>query len=366
MTSDVTERAEPPAGGMGSSLVTSAGMVIPRAMGAADDVLAWVLRGWVEAGVPDLTLGGTIPESGALSAENVRYNGGVEGVLLTFPGFDPGEEWVYAVVAAGASVHVACGDTLFVHAYAGLKPEEYGGRILADVRAHNEAFTRWRAEGGVVGLSESRSIRIPRGEGVSRALSDLVERRYAIGQTLEPGPAEGWWLEAHTSRAFGGAIRVGDGADPTFRLGAVAPTADNPEQRAYAASIRTLGGVLMGVSIAGALVGGLVLTWAGFNVFKQRADVILTRGIDGVGDLLTVNAWPLLSFLGAVVFAGALFTAGLRMRSLRNLTLVRVLIAVAAVPCSGGCCVVGLPLGAWALYRLSNKHAAAVFGERRS
>ncbi len=340
-------------------------MVIPRAMGAADDLLAWVLRGWVEAGVPDLTLGGTLLESGSFSAENVRRQAGSEGILLSFPSFDPGEEWVYVVVAAGSSVHVTCGDTLFSHAYAGIAAHEVGGRILADVRAHNEAFGRWRAEGGAVGLAESRSIRSPRGEGTSRVLVELLEKRYAVGRTLQSGPEEGWWLQAHTAAALGGAIRVGEGVDPTYRLGAIGPALENPEQRAYAASIRSLGGWVMGSSVVGAVVGGLGLAVAGFNVFRQRADFILTRGLDGMGDLLSVHAIPLLSFVGAMVFFGSFFTAGLRMRALRNLTLVRVLLVIGAVPCSGACCLAGLPLGAWALYRLQSPHAAVVFGERR-
>jgi hypothetical protein len=340
-------------------------MVIPPAIGAAADLLAWVLRGWVEAGVPDHTLGGEAVEGGSFSAENIRLNGGVDGLLLAFPGFDPGEEWVYTVVAAGSAVHVACGDTLFSHAYAGLRPEEIGGRVLADARAHNASFHAWRGQGGVAGFSESRSIRTPRGDAVSRPFQEFLERRYRLAQTLAAGPAEGWWVSAMSARVLGSAIRVGEGADPTFRLGPVSAVAESPEQRAYAASVRTLGSVVMGVSVVGALTGGLGLAWTGFNVFKQRADVILTRGLDGVGDLLSLNAWPLFTFIGAVVFAGAFFAAGLQMRAVRNLMLVRVLLVVGALPCSGGCCFVGLPLGAWALYRLSSPHAAVVFGDRR-
>lgn len=341
-------------------------MVIPRAMGAADDLLAWVLRGWVEAGVPDRTLGGEAPAEGGFSAENVRHNAGADGLLLSFAGHDPGEEWVYVVVALGRSVQVSCGDTLFSHAYAGIPPAELGPRILTDVRAHNDAFREWRVQGGVVGLAEARSIRPPRGDGGSRGFVDLLERRYTLGQTLEAGPSEGWWLPAHTAIALGGAIRKGEGQDPTFRLGAVEPEAQSPEERAYARSMQSLGMGLMVAAVLGALVGGLGLTWAGFNVFRQRADVILTAGLKGIPDLLTVNALPLLAFVGAVVFSGAFFTAGLRMRARRNLLLVRVLLVVGAIPCSGACCFAGLPLAAWALYRLQSPHAAAVFGERKS
>jgi len=293
-------------------------MVIPPAIGSADCLHAWVLRGWVDAGVPDATLGGVVPEGGSFSAENVRRNGGVEGLELVFPGFDAGEEWNYAVVVAGASVHVCCGDTLFSHAYAGIPPQQLGARIVADVRAHNQAFVAWRTGGGVVGLAETRAIRPPRGQAASRGLIDLLERRYRGGHTLASGPAEGWWIEANAARALGGAIRSGQGLDPTFRLGAQGPMIERPEYREYAAKMRTLGSVVMGVGVGGLVVGGLGLAWAGFNVSKQRWDVILTRDGPGI---------PLLIFVGALVFAGSMFTAGLRMRALRNLMLVRVLLA---------------------------------------
>jgi hypothetical protein len=341
-------------------------MVIPRAMGPADELLAWVLRGWVEAGIPDLTLGGAVPESGGFSAENIPTNAGVDGLLLTFSGFDPGEEWVYVVVATGRSVQVACGDTLFSHAYAGIPPAELGARILVDVRAHNAAFHTWRGQGGVVGLSESRSIRVPRGDGGSKGFVDLLERRYSTGRTLEAGPAEGWWLPAHTAIALGGAIRKGEGVDPTFRLGAAEVLAQSPEERALALRVERLGMGLMVAAVLGALVGGLGLAFAGFNVFRQRADVILVAGLDGAADLLSSSAFPLVAFLGAMVFSGSLFTAGLRMRAKRNLTLVRVLLVISAIPCSGACCFAGLPLSAWALYVLQSPHAGAVFGQRNT
>lgn len=337
-------------------------MVVPPAIAAADDLLAWCLRGVIEAGVPDVTLGGEVPEGGALNAENLRFNGGVDGLLIAFPGYDPGEEWVYRCVAVGATVQVSCADTLFHHAYAGLPPAELGGRILADARAHNDAFVKWRAQGGQPAVGEMRAIPAPRGAPASQALVAFVERRYRAGKTLADGPAHGWWVSASTPIALGAGIGVGAGQDPTYRLKGKVPVHELPEYREYAASIKTLGTVCIVTGVVGFLLGGLILTYAGYNVFVQRADIILTRGISQVADLLTANAWPLLSFTGALVFTVSMVLAGLRMRALRNLTLVRALLGVAAVPCSGLCCFGGLPVAGWALYKLMDDKAPAVFG----
>ncbi len=337
-------------------------MVIPPAIGAADDLLAWCLRGWVDAGLPDVTLGGEVPVGGAVNAENIRFNAGVDGVMLSFPGFAPGEEWVYRCVLVGNALQVSCPDTLFSHAYAGLAPRDLGPRVLADVRAHNEAFVTWRAQGAEPGVGEMRAIPMPKGQAANPALVSLLERRYRAGKTLSEGPAHGWWVTAESKPALGAAIGVGGGQDPTYRLKGEVPVHELPEYREYAASVRTLGTVAISTGAAGFIGGGLALTWAGFNVFTQRADVILTKGMTGVGDLLTSNAWPLLSFVGAVVFAVAMIFAGLRMRALRNLTLVRVLLGVAAVPCSGVCCAVGLPVAGWMLFKLLDEKAPSVFG----
>ncbi len=340
-------------------------MVIPPAIGAADDLHAWLLRGFVEAGLPDVTAGGEVPEAGAFNARSVYEGGGVDGVHLCFPGYDPGEEWVYRCVVAGVSVHVACPDTLFTHAYAGLSPAALGGRVLADARAHNEAFLAWRGQGGNPSVAEMRAIPQVRGTPASQALVRFLERRYHAGQGLAEGPSQGWWVQASTPRALGQGISAGLGYDPTYRLKGETPLHDRPEYREYAASIRTLGTVMLVTASVSMLGAGLALTYAGFNVFKHRADIILARGISGYQDLLTANAWPLLFFLTAMVFAICLILAGLRMRALRNLMLVRVLLGLAAVPCSGACCLVGLPVAGWALYRLSDEKAAAVFARGR-
>lgn len=331
--------------------------VLPPAVGAANCVHAWLLRGLVECGLPDVTLGGVVPEAGAVNAENIRLNRGVDGVLLCFPGFEPGEEWVYALTVAGAAsaVHVRCRDTLFSQAYAGLPVDALGPRILADVRAHNEAFVRWRAGGGQVSVAEQRTIGEARGIECSRDLGDFLERRYRTGQTLGNGPAEGWWIAGMSRKVQGGQIVAGVGNDPTYRLNAESPIHDRPEYRLYAESLRTLGTVMLVSGIAGLLVAGVGFTWAGYNVFSQRVDVLVLSAWEA-------NVGPLLVFVGGMSYGVAHVLGGLRLRALRNLWLVRVCAAVGILPCVGACWLLGLPLGGWVLWKLVDEKAPAIFG----
>ncbi len=337
-------------------------MVIPPAIGPSDDLHAWLLRGFVEAGLPDLTLGGFAPEGGAFSAASLRENGGIDGLCLSFIGWEGGEDWVYRAVVLGGAAHVTCRDTLFSHRYAGLRAQELGPRILADVRAHNDAFAAWLGQGGQPTLGEQRAIVDIRGEPASRALLDFVERRYRSGETLEAGPSAGWWIAQATRSALGAGIGMGRGVDPTYRLGAATPLHDLPEYREYADSVRSLGTWIMGLGFAAVVVAAVALTLAGYNVMQQRADVVLTRGMSSATDLLEANAYPLLAFLTSGIFSACWLLAGSRMRALRSLSLVKGLLVVSMIPCAGAWCLVGLPVGGWAFYRLLDKKAAAVFG----
>lgn len=339
-------------------------MVIPPAIGPSDDLHAWLLRGFVEAGLPDLTLGGVAPEGGAFSAENLRANGGIDGMHLVFPGWEGGEDWVYRAVVMGSAVHVTCRHTLFSHAYAGVRVAELGHRIVADVRTHNGAFAEWLAQGGQPTLGEQRAIVDNRGAPASRALLDFVERRYRRGETLESGPSQGWWIAQATRSALGAGIGIGQGIDPTYRLGAATPIHDLPEYRAYADSIRSLGAWVMGLGFGAVVAAAVALTLAGYNVMQQRAEVVLTRGMTSAADLLESNAYPLLAFLTSGLFSVCVIVAGSRMRALRSLRLIKGLLVVSMIPCSGPFCFAGLPVCGWALYRLLDKKSGPVFGRR--
>jgi hypothetical protein len=326
------------------------------AIGASDDLHAWLIRGFIEAGLPDVTFGGEVPVAGGVNWENLYLNRGVEGVLLCFPGFEPGSEWIYGVAPAGGAnaVHVRCRDTLFSQSYAGLPPPQLAGRILADVRAHNEAFVAWRAQGNEPGMVEMRAIGDARGVACGQALASFLEPLQRARQPLSEGPAQGWWVAGMTRKALGAQIAMGAGADPTYRLAGEVPLHDRPEYRIYAEQVKTVGGVMMAVGAVSFIVAGLTLAWAGYNVFQQRAEVVLSSA-------LSRDVGPIALFLAASVFAVTQVLAGWRMRVMKNLLLVRICAGFAILPCSGACWIVGLPVGGWALWTLADEKAKVLF-----
>ncbi|MFN7145186.1 MAG: hypothetical protein ACK4YP_15525, partial [Myxococcota bacterium] len=91
------------------------------AIADSDDLYAWLIRGFVESGLPDHTRGDRpwIP-SGALNLENFSQDRGVGGVLLEFLGqvggaSVPEDHYTYAVCvvrdAEGTQVVVRSEDT---------------------------------------------------------------------------------------------------------------------------------------------------------------------------------------------------------------------------------------------------------------
>lgn len=326
------------------------------AIAGSDDLHAWLLRGLIECGVPDVTLGGVVPEGGGVNADNLRYNQGVEGVLLCFPGFEPGSEWIYGLAPAGSgnAVHVRCRDTLYSHSYAGLPVDQLAARILNDVRAHNDAFARWRAQGGDPSSAEMRAIGDAKGVACSRAFATFLEGRYRQGQLLNEGPAFGWWNAGTSRQARGGQITTGLGNDPTYRLKGEVPLHESPEYRLYGASLQTLGLVMIIVGSISFIIAGMCLAYTGYNVFLQRAEVVLS-------DAWEKDAYTVGIFLTATIFALVQVVGGFRMRALRNLMLVRICAVISMLPCVGLCWIVGLPLGAWAFYKLSDEKAAPLF-----
>jgi hypothetical protein len=283
-------------------------------------------------------------------------NGGVDGVELVFPGFEPGEEWVYAVTVVGGrggAVHVRCRDTLFAQSYAGLPAPQLAGRIGADVLAHNESFVSWRSSGGQPSLGEQHAITPLPGIPCAPGFRELLERRYRMGQTLAAGPAEGWWVQTLSKGTLGGQIGLGSGADPTYNLRGKVPVSELPEYRELARHLRLLGTIGLGFGAVSAIAAGVSFTWAGYNVFLQRVDLVLMRA-------LQENFWPLLSFLGASMFSLAWILAGLRLRALRNRTLILVCVGVGMLPCLGPCGFAGMFLGGWTMWKLLDERARAV------
>lgn len=319
------------------------------AVAGFDDLHAWLIRGFVEAGLPDHTGGGRPwHPDGALNLENVFSDQGAGGVLLEFFGQAgaepvPEDEYTYQALvvhdATGARVVVRCPETVYFQVFPADRPDTLGATILAHVRQHNARFTAWRSQGGEVSYADRLSVQEVRGTACDRGLVALLGDLRRRGVPLEAGPSQGWWVQSRA--AIGRAIGVGKGTDPTYHIGPKSGAdPDSAENRAFVEKARKVGTVLLvlsGLTVVYLAAGGTLAYW--------RYGVRVSAGLVASG----------------VLWAALAAWAGVLLRRLRSLTLARVLAVVLMLPCFGPCCAAGLPVGAWALWVLRNPRARVVF-----
>ena len=65
--------------------------------------------------------------------------------------------------------------------------------------------------------------------------------------------------------------------------------------------------------------------------------------------------------LVALLVSGFVLYGGFQMMNLRNRTLVMIASVVAMIPCIGPCCLIGVPVGIWALVVISKPDVKAAF-----
>jgi hypothetical protein len=85
---------------------------------------------------------------------------------------------------------------------------------------------------------------------------------------------------------------------------------------------------------------------------EAEAASAMVSGV-GIGYVL----WGVL----ALLCAGVIIMAGIKMKSLQSYNLVMAGTVLAMIPCTGPCCIVSLPLGIWALVVLMSPDVKAAF-----
>lgn len=115
--------------------------------------------------------------------------------------------------------------------------------------------------------------------------------------------------------------------------------------------------------IVTAVIGGL---WAIFSLLANA----LGMGMAGLDSLTSEYDWAQYAFGGALGIAGALIGlaiavflvwVALQMKELRSWTLSVVASVLAMIPCISPCCLLGLPIGIWALVVLLKPEVKAAF-----
>ncbi|MFZ5481208.1 MAG: hypothetical protein ACOZNI_30900 [Myxococcota bacterium] len=326
---------------------------MPAAISSFDDVHAWLIRGFVEAGLPDHTGGGVAwREDGALNIENLFADQGAGGLLLELAGAD-GEENAYTVKvvrdAGGARVVARCADTLFRQEWAVEDPATLAAEVLARVRHHHAAFVKWRAEGGETTFGERAAIADDRGAACDRGLVLFLDGLRKQGKALAGGPKAGWWVTSKA--AAGGQIAAGLGQDPQYRLRPEQRTVDLPEYREHVERLGTVGLVMIANGGVGALLTCLGLSFNFYALYEL-----------GFSGMLGNFGYAALAVVGSGVFAVLQIAGGVAMRRTRWLWLAKLGAWSGIFPCCvGACFLTGLPVGIWALLTLRDERTDLVF-----
>lgn len=321
-------------------------------IGGFDGPWPRLLRGFVELGLPDQTrLVAAAPETGAVSAEPLLQPDSNGPALHLVFGAGPGldEEYTYTlrvvVEPRGVSVLVRSPDTLFHHVWAGLPLESLPARILADLRAHTEAFVAWRSQGGEPGYAER--LAIPDGAS-SPAGADFVrflDALYRAGHRLDEGPARGWWGRSGAAQAQSvPLITAGLGQDRSYRLGT--GLEEDPALRDHRDRLVFAGQLLVALGGVYFLTAGITFIytiWAWFTAGAPPwAALATTLGGGATSILLGLAGQALVDLRRRWLFPQS---------DAIRILLIGVSLLV-MMPCSGACCVVGLPIGGYTLWLL--------------
>lgn len=318
----------------------------------------------IEAGMPDLTLGGVAGPAGAVSAENLRAGQGIAGVVFQYAGVDAGEDWVYTVQLADEAgkrvLVVRCPETLWYSVYPLGDAAEVGRQLLGDIMANNEKFSAWRADGGELGYKERHSVPSVKGLAASRGLVDFLERKYRAGTTLDAGPAENWWGGGDVNRAEGLKIAEGRGIAPAYRLAPVEEPEDamKPENRPYVNSIYNAGVWMIAGGAIAALQGVAVLSAGIYPLLHWKG---WTPVIQWSWGRLGFAGGAILFFVLETAYATAMVVTGSSFRELKGRRMAAKTAWLMFTPVFGPLLLGGLPLGIWALRLIRDPRATKIF-----
>ncbi len=174
-----------------------------------DEAHAWLIRGLVEYGWPDLTpSGGRVPPGrhGGIELARFRDSGGRDGVHLLIPAAAGGqicdEDGIYDFTARiydnGGQLMVAvrCSEANYLQEfpYDAGNPLHAAGYVHQAVTAYVPQFVQWRLGGGELSWAQRKGLPEIEGAPCSSSLTRFLDEMIRTRRALDAGPAEGWWI----------------------------------------------------------------------------------------------------------------------------------------------------------------------------
>ncbi len=249
---------------------------MPIAFGTFDEPHAWLIRGLIEYGWPDVSRsGGYVPPGvfGGLDLSRLPETEGREGIVLEVPATvngqrfdDDGTYHFQAQVIRSATngqlaLAVRCPEANYIQefAYDATNPTWAAGFIHQALTQYVPQFIQWRQQGGEVTWAQRQGIVEMDGEPCSGPLSGFVAESIRAGRSFDRGPAEGWWVGSRSPLSTaGGSVSTGPAVPGMLRQGGPTPVqAGSPWPAAASpAQARFGGGFAAGGPVAGGPVAG--------------------------------------------------------------------------------------------------------------
>jgi len=181
------------------------------ALASFDEPHAWLIRGLIEYGWPDVTpLGGRVPPGrhGGLELARFRDTTGRDGIHLLVPAVTGGqachEDGVYDFTArlyrkdGQWTVAVRCAEANYLAEFP-FDPDNplyAAGYVHQGVGGYVQQFVQWRLGGGELSWAQRKGLPEIEGEPCSAGLNRFLDEMIRTRRSLDSGPAEGWWIGA--------------------------------------------------------------------------------------------------------------------------------------------------------------------------
>lgn len=174
-----------------------------------DEPHAWLIRGLVEYGWPDVTpVGGRLPPGrhGGIELARFRDSTGRDGVHLLVPAVAGGmlcsEDGVYDFSvrmfrrdgAWFAGVRCVECNYLQEFPYDPQNPLYLAGYVHQAVLAYVPQFVQWRLQGNELTWAQRKGLPEIQGEACSGLLGNFIDEMVRTRRGMDTGPTEGWWI----------------------------------------------------------------------------------------------------------------------------------------------------------------------------